>query len=258
MDDRLTFATADGRAVPAVTAAEMAEVDRVAVDVVGLELLQMMEGAGRELAGFAIERAGGEPGEAPFVVLAGGGGNGGGGLCAARHLANHGRPVVAVLDRPRPALEGAAAAQASLLEATAVEVRDDPEESLPGDPALVVDALVGYSLRGQPRGRVAELIAAANDTSAGTAAPPPVVSLDVPTGVDATTGDIPGAAVAADATLTLALPKTGLAAVEGDLALADIGIPAGVYERVGLPVPDVFDEGFRVPLDPRSASKASG
>jgi len=80
-----TFTTPAGRAVPAVTAAEMAEVDRVAVDEVGLRLLQMMENAGRTLAAQVRALADG-----PVTVLAGSGGNGGGGLAAARELANRG------------------------------------------------------------------------------------------------------------------------------------------------------------------------
>jgi NAD(P)H-hydrate epimerase len=61
-----------------------------------------------------------------------------------------------------------------------------------------------------------------------------VISLDVPSGLDATTGGAPGAVVRADRTLTLALPKTGLAAVPGDLVVADIGIPPEVYGHLGL------------------------
>ena len=101
------FETADGRAVPAVTAATMREVDRVAVEEVGLPLLSMMENAGRALA--RVVRA--ERGGRRVVVLAGGGGNGGGGLACARHLANRDVPVEVVLDRDPAALAGATATQ---------------------------------------------------------------------------------------------------------------------------------------------------
>jgi NAD(P)H-hydrate epimerase len=92
---------------------------------------------------------------------------------------------------------------------------------------LVVDALVGYSLRGAPRGRVAQLIAQCNQENAR------VLSLDLPSGLDATTGETPGVVVAPERTLTLALPKTGLRNVPGELYLADIGMPPEVYEPLG-------------------------
>ncbi|RLM83512.1 NAD(P)H-hydrate epimerase, partial [Haloarcula sp. Atlit-7R] len=99
-----TFKTERGRVVSAVTADQMREVDRVAVDTVSLGLLQMMEHAGRNLAEVARETVesteGTETAEnGRIVVLAGNGGNGGGGICAARHLANGGIDVTVVLDR---------------------------------------------------------------------------------------------------------------------------------------------------------------
>ncbi len=73
----------------------------------------------------------------------------------------------------------------------------------------------------------------------------------MPSGIDATSGEAPGTVVRADTTLTLALPKTGLTVDEvGRLLLADIGIPAGVYARLGKPlVGPVFDERWVVPLE---------
>jgi NAD(P)H-hydrate epimerase len=214
------FRSPGGDEVPAVTAEAMRELDRVAVEEVGLELLQMMENAGRHLAGVVRAYDG------PVVVLAGDGGNGGGGLCAARHLANHGRDVTAVLDRDPGALTGAAATQRRILRATDATVTTGAAVD---DAGVVVDALVGYGLSGALRGRAADLAEAADASSA------PVVSLDVPSGVDATTGDAPGAAVTPSETLTLALPKTGLAsATTGTLRLADIGIPPASLPAAGV------------------------
>jgi NAD(P)H-hydrate epimerase len=82
--------------------------------------------------------------------------------------------------------------------------------------------------------------------------PVPVIALDVPSGIDSTTGEALGAHVSAAATLTLALPKTGLdAAAVGELQLADIGIPAEVYRRIGVDVPPaLFGARYRVALEP--------
>jgi len=231
------FETDDGRPVPAVTAAVMGEVDRVAVEETGPQLLSMMENAGRNLAGAAREAA---DGDGPIAVLAGGGGNGGGGLAAARHLATGGREVRVVLDRPPGELGGATATQWATLSAMDVAPAE-PEAALSGA-AVAVDAVLGYGLAGAPRGRAAELVEAVEGFDG------PTLSLDVPSGVDATTGERPGAAVAPDRTLTLALPKTGLAAAEGELALGHIGIPAVVFERAGVDYRSPFDGRYRVPL----------
>jgi NAD(P)H-hydrate epimerase len=235
----VSFVTASGRRVPAVDADGMREVDRVAVEEVGLELLQMMENAGRTLAGAAREMAG----DGPVVVVAGGGGNGGGGLCAARHLANHGDDVRVVLDRDPGDLGGAAATQYRILGETRVPVGGDVDADALGEAGLVVDALVGYGLSGVLEGRAAYLVSAANRADAR------VLSLDVPSGMDATTGERPGPSVSADRTLTLALPKTGLTTVR-DLRLADIGVPAGVYDQCGVDYRQPFDGRPSVRLAP--------
>lgn len=233
----MPFETVDGRRVPGVTAKEMSEVDRVAVQDVGVGLPMVMENAGRTLA-IHVQDLIADTSGASVVVLAGGGGNGGGGLCAARHLLNHGVPVDVVLDRPAADLSGATATQWRVLEAMGVEPAG--ERDLAG--AFVVDALVGYGLRDAPRGPVADLVEATRGATT-------VLALDIPTGVDATTGERPGVAVEADHTLTLALPKTGLA--EGDhgtLTLADIGLPSVVFERAGIDYVGPFDGAYRVEL----------
>jgi NAD(P)H-hydrate epimerase len=274
------FLTESGRAVPSVTADEMREVDRVAVETVELGLLQMMENAGRTLAGVVRDRVSATD-DARVVVLAGAGGNGGGGLCAARHLHNRGLAVGILLDRDPSDLTGAAGRQYRILSRSGVDptaaddrraesgdvggdcadtgterANADDGPSTVGDTGLVdlladadllVDALIGYGLSGPPRGTAANLIGAidAGDT--------PVVSLDVPSGLVATTGETPGVAVSADVTLTLALPKTGFATdsadptlrpAVGDLRLADIAVPPTVYRRTGVGTVD-----YRQPFD---------
>ena len=93
---------------------------------------------------------------------------------------------------------------------------------------LLVDALIGYSLRGAPSGAAAALVRAANGHGA------PILALDVPSGLDSTTGEVHEPAVRAAATLTLALPKRGLRAEGaqghvGELYLADIRVPPARY-----------------------------
>ncbi len=239
------FTTPAGLIVPAITTAQMREVDRIAIEELGPNLFQMMENAGRNLALLAIDQLGsGWPG-ARVVVLAGSGGNGGGGICAARHLANRGIAVT-VVTTGRESLGEAAAQQLEMFTATPGRIANTGEiEGLPAD--LVIDAVIGYSLGGAPRGAAKALIEWVRRAQA------PVVSLDVPSGLDATTGDTPGAFVEAITTLTLALPKQGLASpAAGSLLVGDIGIPGGVFQRAGIMVPaGLFGAAYRVALTPR-------
>lgn len=218
--------------VPAVTAAQMALVDQAAMGEYGIDLLQMMENAGSALARVVKTLW---PGRPRVTVLAGGGGNGGGALVAARRLCAYGPAVSVVLDRPFSDLKGAAAHQASTLRAMGIEFQAEPDE-LPG--TLVVDGLIGYGLDRAPRGRTAELIDWSRETEA-------VVSLDIPSGVDAASGQRHDPHVSPQVTVTLALPKTGLdQETAGTLLLADIGIPSVLYARhFGIDTVPIFRRG---------------
>jgi NAD(P)H-hydrate epimerase len=228
------FSSPDGREFPAVTRSLMREIDRIAVEETGPSLLQMMENAGRSLAGLVLAHLTGAPDEGSVVVVAGPGGNGGGGICCARHLVSRVGQVHLVLVEP-DRLSPAATHQLSVYQATGQGVRSlEGLGTLQADPSrqVLVDAVLGYSLRGAPLGRAAEAIAGIGQTDG------PVVSLDLPSGVDADTGETPGLFVTADATLTLHLPKPGLRnPAAGDLWLADLGIPAQVTRRVGIKAP---------------------
>lgn len=247
--DTSTFVDPDGHPVTAVTAAEMRAVDRVAVEEVGLDLPRMMEHAGRGLAEAVLEVRSSSRSELPVTVLAGNGGNGGGGLACARHLVNRDLPVRVVLDRARAEVDGVTAEQLSILEAMDVSVESvDGDSDLDIDAALegvVIDALIGYGLTGQPRGDTAKLIEASGGASEAT------VSLDVPSGTNATTGERPGVAVEPDLTVTLALPKTGIATVGGKLRLVDLSIPSSVYDRLDIEYSNPFGDEFTVPLSTR-------
>lgn len=214
----------------------MRDVDRVAVEEVGLKLLQMMENAGRSLAWHVRDiRDGGA--ERHILVVAGNGGNGGGGLACARHLANRDLPVRVLLDRPSEGLTGAAAHQHRILDEMGIPVTTEVERLSGSEkPMVVVDALIGYGLSGDVRPPASTYIERTNRRS------DPVVSLDVPSGIDATTGATLGVSVIPDRTVTLALPKTGLGGVPGTLFLADISIPGTVYERLGIAYENPFED----------------
>jgi NAD(P)H-hydrate epimerase len=222
--------------VPAVTAEQMRAVDRAMVEDFHIDLVQMMENAGRNFADLALRLFG----PSSVTVLAGPGGNGGGGLVAARHLTNRGAAVSVTLARGEDELTPVTSRQLDILNRMGVPIEADPRAS-----GLVLDALIGYSLRGAPSGQAAELIRWASRQ------PSPVLSLDTPSGLDVTTGMAGHPCVNATATLTLALPKTGLLAAPrhvGRLYLADISVPRAVYERLGLHMGNVFAESAIVEL----------
>jgi len=204
-----------------------------------------MENAGRGLAFVCMTMLGERGAGRPVAVVAGTGGNGGGGIGAARHLANHGDDVMLVVSDSRR-LAGVPAQHLAVYRATNGEIAD-PCDLSSLQPALTVDASLGYSLEGAPRGVADDLIGWMSNGAA------PVVALDVPSGIDASTGHTPGSHVRATTTVTLALPKTGLHVdAVGELWVADIGIPRGVFERAGTECPPagLFSQGYTVGVTP--------
>jgi len=237
------------REIPALTTDQMVEVDRLMVEEFQIDLIQMMENAGRNLAVLARDRfLSGDPRGKRVLVLAGSGGNGGGGLVAARRLHSWGARVVVYLARHPDELTGVPAHQLRILRGLGdVDIITPAEERGFPDADLLLDALIGYSLQGPPRGAAGALIQRAEKQTA------PILSLDVPSGMDAGTGERYPPHITADATLTLALPKRGLIRegvkpAVGELYLADIGVPPEVYDRLGLTVGPIFASGEIRPL----------
>jgi len=214
----------------------MIEVDRLMIEGYGVTLFQMMENAGRSLAVLARDRfLQSAPEGKSVLAMVGSGGNGGGAMVAARRLATWGAEVQVVLSHSLDRFAEVPLHQLNILKRMGVIISDDPQ----GDFDLIIDGLIGYSLKGAPRGRSAELIHFANDHEA------PILSLDVPSGLDITSGEAHSPTIKADATLTLALPKTGLHGLEvGELYCADISVPPMLYaeETLGIVCPQIFSE----------------
>ena len=230
-----------GIEVPAVNAEQMRELGRVAIGDAGIEWPQMMENAGRSVALLALECLGEHWHGANVAVLAGGGGNAAAGICGARHLANRGMKVRLCLSEPEHVEEVAARQRRSFSFTAGKEV--EPAELESPRPDLIVDALIGYGLTGAPLGRAAELIKWANASGV------PILSLDMPSGVNATTGHAPGVFIRPQWTLLLALPKTGLTRENcGELYLADLGIPPAAFQRAGLKYQNPFGTLFFIRL----------
>ena len=226
---------------PIYDAAEMRAADAWAIEEAGVASIDLMERAGQGLARVVAEAAAGAPslqasrGAAPIRIVVGKGNNGGDGLVAARVLREQGRAVDVLATGDLDELQG--------------DTRTNLER-LPGDgpaafergaldgSACVVDCMLGTGFEGAPREPVAGAIDEINSQQA------PVVACDVPSGVDASTGEARGDAVRARVTATFHGSKVGLhvapgAFCAGAVDVVEIGIPRGapVPERAGLIAP---------------------
>ncbi len=211
----------------------MIEVDRLMIEDYQIDLVRMMENAGRCLAITGRDRfLAQDPVDKRILVVAGTGGNGGGALVAARRLHNWGARVEVFLSSTTFNPASVPAHQLAILRNMRVPVYS---EGLPSDSdwQLILDGLIGYSLKGAPYGRTKDLIEWINQQQVT------VLSLDTPSGLDLTSGTVFEPTVQANATLTLALPKQGLfdqgAKVQrGELYLGDISVPPGLYQSPSL------------------------
>jgi hydroxyethylthiazole kinase-like uncharacterized protein yjeF len=206
---------------PLPDAERMRAIDRWAIDTRSVPSLDLMERAGTGVTR-AVERL--VP-DGPAVVMCGTGNNGGDGLVVARLLRDAGREVTVVCAGSQAKLTGDARVNLERLPGGSPLELAQGADALAGA-SVVVDALLGTGFAGEPRGEIGEGIVAIGGCSA------PVVSVDVPSGVDASTGVVSGAAVRAMKTVTFHAPKPGLwihpgKAHAGEVEVLDIGIPRG-------------------------------
>jgi ADP-dependent NAD(P)H-hydrate dehydratase / NAD(P)H-hydrate epimerase len=204
---------------PLYDAEGMQAVDRWAIEERGVASLELMEAAGRAVAEAVAALA---P-DGPVRVVCGKGNNGGDGFVAARLLREMGFEVEVLLLWPGEELRGDAAANFERFGGELVA--EDLAARLAGSAALV-DAIFGTGFEGAPREPAAGAIAAINGCGA------PVVACDIASGVDASTGEVAGEAVAADVTVSFHAAKLGQRIAPGkwqtgELRVAPIGIPAG-------------------------------
>ncbi|HHY47830.1 MAG TPA: NAD(P)H-hydrate dehydratase [Firmicutes bacterium] len=226
---------------------EMREIDRVAIEEMGIPGIVLMENAGRQVAAKALEVLGNGVQQKRACIICGKGNNGGDGFVAARHLANRGARVKVFLLARKSEISGDAATNLSILNRMGVDVEELTPEVLQKAKIsfsvsdVLVDAIFGTGFKGEVNGIVATVIDAINDSGR------PVVSVDVPSGLDASSGKVRGKCVRATHTVTMGLPKVGLllypgASFAGEVTVADIGIPASVLSgdklKINLTTPE--------------------
>jgi ADP-dependent NAD(P)H-hydrate dehydratase / NAD(P)H-hydrate epimerase len=209
---------------PVYTADEMRALDAWAIEDCGVPSLDLMERAGGEVARAVTALS---PKGAVRVVC-GKGNNGGDGLVVARVLEELGLPVAALLLFPGDSLTGDPQVNLERLRKIGGEAREVSPDDLPdalANSSVIVDALLGTGFAGSPRAPLDAAIEAVNGAGAE------VVAVDVPSGVDASSGEVAGACVRADLTVTFHGPKVGLwvnpgKAHAGRVEVVEIGIPS--------------------------------
>lgn len=210
-------------ALPLITSRQVKAADGLAQERYGIPLEWLMEAAGWQIARQV---------DKPAVVVCGVGNNGGDGIAAARHLHRWGRLVsVCCIDSAR--LSGASARELDALRKAGVDVWPVLQVQ---DAEVVVDALLGTGLSRAPEGKFAEWIEAINASGKR------VISVDVPSGLDAETGLAYEPFVDADVTVTIGFPKPGLDQFGGKVIVVDIGVPLEAYAAAGVEAPEKYYE----------------
>ncbi len=218
-----------------VTATEMRQIDQDTIEGIGIPGIVLMETAGSEIVR-AIERH--YPTVQRIGIFVGKGNNGGDGLVIARQLAHIGREVIIYLVSPADSFTKEARTNLDIAKNLGLEIKEiltdtSTIKSLNCD--LLVDAIFGTGLSGDVRAPITNVINAINELSI------PILSIDLPSGLDADSGHPLGISVRADMTVTIGLPKRGLllhpgAELAGDLEIVDIGFPQQVIDAQDIKV----------------------
>lgn len=240
--------------IPSISTEQMRKVDDLMINKYGIELTQMMENAGANLAELAInlmDKFFDIPNSKNVVVACGLGNNGGGGMVAARHLSNSGYDVTVVLAGNQ--LKSIPLKQWNILKKLPVRMiiaNGNDTLGVFNEADLIIDAIIGYGMHGELKGIPAHVIHEILNSQNQN-----VLSLDAPSGLNTTTGDFnEKLCIRAYATMTLALPKIGLVqdnAKEcvGELYVADISVPPVLYQSIGINYQSIFNESSLIKIN---------
>ncbi|MDP2920846.1 MAG: NAD(P)H-hydrate epimerase [Candidatus Omnitrophota bacterium] len=204
-----------------VSVKEMQELDRIAIEDKGIPSVALMENAGRAVSEIALSELK-DIKDKKVAIFCGGGNNGGDGFVAARHLFNKGINVSVYLIDQRANLKNDPKINAEALDNIGVEIREI-SAPISIDCGLIIDAIFGIGLKGEVKEPVRSIISDLNKKSIT------IISADVPSGLDADTGEILGVAVKAGITVTMQFPKQGFyrnkgPEYTGKIIAVDIGI----------------------------------
>jgi NAD(P)H-hydrate epimerase len=247
-----------------VNAAQMREADRRTIEDIGIPSLVLMENAGRQVVA-AMESFFPDLAERRIAVISGKGNNGGDGFVVARTLHQRGVDVSVFVVGQIAEIKGDARVNVEILGrlgVTVVEVADEGQWELHfseiSSHDLIVDALFGTGLKAALSGIYETVIGDINGSAI------PVVSVDLPSGMSADTSDLIGDCVEATMTVTLGAPKLPLILPpaeqkSGEVVIADIGIPAEIFEALDGPRVELLTRDHIRPLiTPRAAEAHKG
>jgi len=230
--------------IPAITKEQMRKIDELTVKHFGIEIIQMMEIAGRntaEMARMMLKRLQAKE----ILILAGKGNNGGDALVAAKYLHNWNAKVTVINTTHPDDMKQLTREQNGILRSMFVNTLYPTNvmtfEKIFKSSDLIIDGLLGYNISGDPQGFYTNIIEMANE------AKKKILAIDIPSGLDPDTGNPYKPCIKAKITLCLTLPKKGClekAGKEyaGDVYVADMGVPNEVYELMGLNVDKIFEE----------------
>jgi len=243
----------------------MKKLDELASSRFGISSLILMENAGRGIAeGIINDFFQGNPSNKRVLIFSGKGNNGGDGFVAARHLANRGADVRVFLLRPKEEITGDALVNLNILEAMGIttSVISDARDLQRVDISLlyadlVVDAIFGTGFRGKASGLAAQVIDRLNRSGK------PIVSVDLPSGLEADTGKADGPCIKAVKTYTLGFPKLGLylfpgRKYAGEILLVDISFPKNLLRKAELPFNLITGEMCRAFFEKRDPESHKG
>jgi len=246
-----------------VTTEQIGEIDRRAIEEYGIPGLVLMENAGLCVMG-VLESEFGNPASKKFAIIAGKGNNGGDGLVVARHLANNGAEVDIFLIARESEIKGDAAVNLKIVRKIGLPLHQVTEEedlnffsSRLEKFDILIDALFGTGITGKIQGLPARIIEMMNQCHK------PIVAVDLPSGLDADTGQAEGPVVKATITVTMGLPKVGLvvypgARFAGKLVVGDIGLPGSLLTDESLSVSLLTMEEVKLLLPERDPAGHKG
>jgi len=211
-----------------LTAQQAAEIDKQAKEHLGILPLVLMENAGRGVVEVVLDLVG-EDRSSRIAIFCGKGNNAGDGFVAARHLITQGQNVDTYLLGEPNQIKNEAAINLNILKRITnriFQIKDSPTLKSINlrDYAVIMDALLGIGLRGQVQGLFKQAISLINKSRV------PTVAVDIPSGLDASTGEIHGIAICAHTTVTFMAKKQGLLLNEGSkysgkIIVKDLGLP---------------------------------
>ncbi|MBD3218818.1 MAG: NAD(P)H-hydrate dehydratase [candidate division Zixibacteria bacterium] len=242
-----------------VTAKQMQEIDKTAIEERGIPGLELMENAGRGIAEYLYDISDNDVSTKNVAVICGKGNNGGDGFVVGRYLSEWGAAVNFYLLGKKDDLKGDAETnlkRALEMELPIEEISSPEELELSEETDLIVDAIFGTGFHGDIREPMDQMVEKINSYDI------PIAAVDCPSGLNTSTGELSRSSIIADFTATLALPKIGhflYPGVEhvGELTVIDIGIPEDVIDKKDLDL-NLIDELYiddHLPRHPESGHK---